>query len=580
MKYEKLIMEAFDRLGFTPRPGQAPAVNEILTAFLDEGAENFILSASTGTGKSIIGAVTAEALTAAKGVLGDGPKSSISLVSTNVLAKQYDSTFASLAKDKKYIMIKGANNYNCGVLTTPEKAETAESCALFSMKSAGDEFSGVIAEHCTKCEYQKVRGMKNSVRHLTTNYSYFFVDRMYTHQFESRDLLVWDEAHLINDLFSEHNAIHFSQSRLQQAAKEIAETVSLTDINISKLLTKIAKDCSIKDKINETNYQTYLRSLLEIYEYAVTKGKAEAASAMRSRNMGRYTKLSKFVKRFEGLYCKITDLFEFNYEHVLDYQEKECAVTIKPIFVGTMTKNLQAATHNLFMSATISKEYMVKTLHLDPEKTKFVKLDPTFPKENKEVVFFDPLSLSYASLQKEEVVKQLRKNVAKVVKKHCADGDRGIILTPSFKLQNELVYELQPLIKDKKLKLFEHKQGERLEVFLTAFKEYKGEIPAVLISPSIYEGIDLPGDLSRFQILVKAPFPSLGDKRMKFILDHHPDLYNSITIMKMTQGFGRSVRSDTDHATSYCMDSQGQRLFTSPANIWKNEFHLRFTKFI
>src|SRR5690606_4634925 len=127
---------------------------------------------------------------------------------------------------------------------------------------------------------------------------------------------------------------------------------------------------------------------------------------------------------------------------------------------------------------------------------------------------------------------RLRKNVAKVVKKHITDGDRGIILTPSFKLQNEIVQELVAAKEYKNYKLFEHRQGEKLEHTLTAFKAYKGG-PAVLISPSMFEGIDLPGDLSRFQIMVKAPFPSLGDKRMKFILDKHPSLYNIITIMKL-----------------------------------------------
>ena len=34
----------------------------------------------------------------------------------------------------------------------------------------------------------------------------------------------------------------------------------------------------------------------------------------------------------------------------------------------------------------------------------------------------------------------------------------------------------------------------------------------VLISPSLALGLDLKGDLSRFQIIVKVPYPSLGDR--------------------------------------------------------------------
>lgn len=580
MKYETQVDAAFERLKFTPRPGQREAVNDILIAFHDEKMQNVVLNAPTGTGKSIIGAAAAEALTALRGGLDSTMKSSISLTATNVLAKQYDATFKQIETQGKYIMIKGASNYACSALSEPAKEENAEACAWYTMVQSGSEFEDVIANHCNKCEYLAVKKKKNLVRHLTTNYSYFFIDRMYTGKFEDRDLLVWDEAHLVNDLFSEHNAIYFSQKRIQAMAEEIAETVRLTDIEIAKTLTSIASDCAKKDKINEKNYDAYLRALHKVYSYAKEQGTIASDRALRSGDMGKYTKLSRFTKKYEGLVCKIDDLFKYGYDHVFEYKEDEAAVSVKPVFVGTMMEALQCSPHNLFMSATVSSDFLSKTLKLDAGKTKFIKLDPTFPKENKEVVFFDPLSLSYTSLQNPDTVKALRKNVLKIVKKHAVnDIQRGIILAPSFKLQNEIVTELQPLIKTGDIKLFEHRQGEKLESTLAAFKAFRGT-SAILISPAMFEGIDLPGDLSRFQILVKAPFPSLADKRMKFILDRHPDLYNIITIMKMVQGAGRSVRSIDDHAVTYCLDANGQRLFNSSQNIWKNEFNLRFTKFL
>jgi Rad3-related DNA helicase len=96
----------------------------------------------------------------------------------------------------------------------------------------------------------------------------------------------------------------------------------------------------------------------------------------------------------------------------------------------------------------------------------------------------------------------------------------------------------------------------------------------------MFEGVDLPGNLSRFQVIVKAPYPSLADKRMKFILDKYQSLYNLIATMKLVQGAGRSVRSADDYAVTYCLDQNAQRLFSSSQNIWKDEFNLRFTKFI
>jgi len=582
MKYEEQIDAAFARLGFAPRPGQKEAVDRIITAFIDDKAKNVILNASTGTGKSIIGAAAAEALTAARGGSASTIKSSISLTATNVLAKQYGATFRELEKDGKYVMIKGAGNYDCDALSTPAEPATAESCAWYTMVK-DSSFEAVLQQHCNGCDYLKIKQKKNLVRHITTNYSYYFIDRMYTGKFENRDLVVWDEAHLVNDLFSEHNAIYFSQKRAQQYAEEINTSVGLTDVKIAKLLQSLAKDVGTPGKIHDGNgtsdlgnYQAYLRALMEVYTYAKQAGQAEADIALRSGNMGKYTKLNRFAKKYEGLCCKIDDFFNYGYDHVFEYKEEERAISVKPIFVGTMIDALQSADYNLFMSATVSEEFMVKTLNLDPMQTKFIKLPPTFPKENKEVVFFDPLSLGYKSLQDPKVVTQLRKNVAKVVKHHVEKGERGIVLTPSFKLQNELVAELVGI---KGYKLFEHRQGEKLENILVAFKAYQGG-PAVLISPSMFEGIDLPGDLSRWQILVKAPFPSLADKRMKFILDKHPSLYNIITVMKAVQGAGRSVRSADDHAVTYCMDANLQRLWTGSFNVWKDEFNTRFTKFL
>jgi ATP-dependent DNA helicase DinG len=211
MKYEQQILESFERLGFTPREGQVAAVDIILAAYIDEGMRNVILNASTGTGKSIIGAVVAETLSAIKTRNVFSPKSSISLTATNVLAKQYENTFENLMESKRFITIKGANNYDCSALTTPEELASAESCAWFTMVQNSSEFQQTLDSHCSSCKYMNLKNMRNGVRHLTTNYSYYFVDRMYSGKFEDRDLIVWDEAHLVNDLFSEHNAIYFSK---------------------------------------------------------------------------------------------------------------------------------------------------------------------------------------------------------------------------------------------------------------------------------------------------------------------------------------------------------------------------------
>ena len=52
-------------------------------------------------------------------------------------------------------------------------------------------------------------------------------------------------------------------------------------------------------------------------------------------------------------------------------------------------------------------------------------------------------------------------------------------------------------------RLITHDKENKTEVIE---KFIKSDEPLVLISPSMGEGVDLPGDLCRFQIIYKLPF--------------------------------------------------------------------------
>ena len=78
----------------------------------------------------------------------------------------------------------------------------------------------------------------------------------------------------------------------------------------------------------------------------------------------------------------------------------------------------------------------------------------------------------------------------------------------------------------------------------------------MLISPSVHTGLDLKGDLSRFQILVKVPYPSLGDRWIKKKQTRDGGKwYRWQTVLKTVQAYGRSVRSKDDCAKTYLLDS-------------------------
>ena len=73
----------------------------------------------------------------------------------------------------------------------------------------------------------------------------------------------------------------------------------------------------------------------------------------------------------------------------------------------------------------------------------------------------------------------------------------------------------------------------------------------ILVGPTLNEGIDLPGDECRFIIIMKVPYPSLGDRYVKEKIKYFPLWYNSTTSNTIIQGIGRGNRFKDDYCTTY-----------------------------
>lgn len=561
MLFEKEILEAYARLKFKPRDNQPQAIDDVLRAFIVDEKRDVILCAPTGVGKSLIAAVVAEAL---PGLVKEYLPNiwpipdtvSQILMGTNALVHQYWDTFDN---HPDILLLKGAVNYECAVFES-----TADACAYHVIKD-DPELSDMIAGKCNRCEFRHSRSKLNITKHVITNYAYHFVERLYSQHFNPRVLTVYDEAHTLNDTFVDHCAIHMSEKRMNSFATEVSDTLRMGNATHFHLFKKVA-DHLKNGKLNDTTYKSYLSELMQTYEQLKDAYAAEADYALKTRSIGNYRKLIGLSKKYEGLGCKIDDFNNYNFDHVVDYNKEQAELTIKPIFVADMFDTLRNSTFNLFMSATVDEQYLVRTLSLDKSKTAFIKLPPVFDPNNKKIIFLNPLHLSAATMKEPQVINKLMENVEHIAVNH--QHENGIILAPSFMLVEQMAGKIRKDVKG--LKVFEHQRGEKLVDILEKFKASK--VPSVLISPSIYEGIDLAGDLARWNIIVKAPFPSLGDKRIKKIMDSYPDIFELIVIHKLIQGAGRAVRNKQDHAVTYILDTNAKRLWNSPGNIWKDEF--------
>lgn len=572
MKYEPQILESFRKLNFTPREGQVETINLLLENFLDAGFKTIVLSAPTGVGKSIISAVTAETLHQIKNPNVEHGASFL-LSPTNILSDQYFDTFMKgrAPWDNLFRVVKGAANYECAALTTPAEVVTAEDCAIRVFKKTN---SPAIDDYCNSCDFNKQKSQREKARHMITNYAIYFIDRFYNQIFQKRTLCVFDEGHLINDLFTEFNSIEFSDKKLETICEEVVDVMGPSGIEFVNYVRSVIKLMSKEDGINVSNYKTILTGFDEIFTHVC---RVAGEKADREVNRERYIKLQRIASRYMSEVMKIACLLDLDYDHAFEFKlpepgkkDKQSVFSIKPIFVGAMFDNLINAEHNLICSATISEEFARTTLEL--ENATYIRLNPVFPKENKKVIFYKPQNLNATTLQSPEVKSKLFNACRDICEKHLVkNNERGVILTPSFVLNEEIAKFLTAEFP--RYRFIIHKKGDKMVNIIEQFKFASG--PCVMITPSGYEGMDLSGDLSRFQILVKAPFASLGEARIKYIATHYSSIYTVLTLMKVVQGAGRSVRGPTDWAITYMLDSNIQRMWNSKQMAWANEFDSR-----
>jgi len=133
----------------------------------------------------------------------------------------------------------------------------------------------------------------------------------------------------------------------------------------------------------------------------------------------------------------------------------------------------------------------------------------------------------------------------------------------------EVARDLQALMGDGPLKdrLLFHKKEDRTEV-VNAFKAFPPESGKILVGCGLEEGLDLIGDLARFQVIVKVPWPSLEEPAIRYMAGQDPEWYNWQTVKKLLQASGRIVRSVSDYGETFVIDSSFQRLYDEARDMF------------
>ena len=510
--YSKINLEVAKHFPFSEaRQHQLETISEIKQA-IDKGYKYIVLEAGTGTGKSAIAATLAQMF-----------DSSYILTVTKQLQDQYLRDFEDLG----FKLVKGRGNFQCikyledGIHQTCDLGRcNAEGYACeYSIKNHAD---GPITEENT-CDYyyQKFLGLLSQV--TIANYPYLFLELNYVDDFSNRALMVCDEAHNIENVIMNQLTLEFERKDLKEYLR----------FNLSK---------EIIEQLNDGDYKEWANFVLKImgmYEKELSKIK----------NLDRPELFEKkvFMKNKIGDCKHFLEHLEYDPRMwIFDYDKEFGIAQFKPLKIDNYAKStfFKYADVCLFMSATIlDYRLFAHWLGISPDEIYAIRRKSPFDVKRNPIITYSDFNMSYSHI--EESAPKTIKTIEEILENH--NDEKGIIHTISGKCRDFLIENV------KTDRLIFHDTKNRADVI----EEFKNSTkPLVLVSPSVNEGVDLPGDECRFQIIYKIPRPDLGDKQTSMRNAFDSKWYDYRTCLALVQTHGRGMRFEDDYCTTYFIDSR------------------------
>lgn len=520
MKEVKKLGEIYNK--WTPRETQTDAFDFVTEAIKDHDAKYIMLDLPVGSGKSLL------AMMIAKWYNEEYNKGSKIDVITNsiILQKQYLKDFPFLAK------IWGKEKYDCD--SYESTCDVGHTIQKLSDKGP-----------CPGCPWNKDRlNYLNNSNIGICNFHLFSMWNLFlpgiTIDQKNARLLIIDEAHEFENVYTDF----------------ISATVSKKDIE--KLTTsKRQQDKEIAKLNNEVESVEDLKFLLERFENMAGSRVSALRKELRLAGESPSSPLHDEIKKLSMLVLKWKSFREryeesgnwiMEKEEVFDKKGKGKYTTYhaKPIWSDDFLKEVwDRYDHVIFMSGTILDPHLFGQMNgVDFDRTAYKSQDSVFPKENRKIYFAPNIGkMSYK--EKARTIERMIPVINEILDNN--KDYKGIIHTGNYENANYL----KDNFRDPRL-LF-YNTGNRNQLLLKHFNEK--ENPTVLVGPSMMSGVDLKNEYSRFQIILKVPYPNMTSEKVKKRMeDKTRDWYSWITISHIIQAYGRSIRSADDWALTYILD--------------------------
>jgi len=545
----------------TMRKGQREIMDE-LNEFMERPVKKVVmLRAETGFGKTAT-AIYASARVANR-IFYVAPRKN--------LREQAEMTARLLAeKNPEYefeiITLFGRNNYLC-----VETGETADTCinsmiyrcpaAPTNVKKGAEIYyediyitrDGTIrgfTPGAPYCEYYrtkaKVVSMNNNPKKiqiiiLTT--AYFISEFIYSREITPADIVILDEAHNI-----EHELVNAVKFEISERA-------------LSSIFRE--KYTFPKRAVEEDELKVVLGQLrIELERYVEDAKTQLQTTYMTKREQER---LIRNAMRAMRLISIIEYLLKRN-DLIPDFIEKRTKggetykiLRVRVLNVDDIFKEMINATTakdgTMFLMSATLPEKDEMGLGIDAFENKYFVGKSGWKKSRRPVIILKGNRINYAN--QDDIMPTVLEQIIYLLNEVIPENWNVVI--HSHTIKNTKMFEAG-ISSQTTRTVLTHRMGdtntgeEKADVVLSRFKELKNT-GAVLISPSMTEGVSFDDDICRLQFIVKAPFPSMNDVWIKKKTEQDKNFPKKIARITLEQMIGRIIRNENDYGLTVIFDT-------------------------
>jgi ATP-dependent DNA helicase DinG len=442
-----------------------------------------------------------------------------------------------------------------------------------------------IGQKCpfhSDCHLTKARETARRARIIVVNHHLYFADLATRLQGGSvlpdHDVVIFDEAHLIEDIATEFFSIKISSGRIDRLMTDTMNSVKgarlAEDPNETRRprLVKFARaetSAMFTAFRNEQQGRHHLATreipldIIQIYH--------KLDSALETVEMslhplkGRDQAVDHCAVRISEVRRDLADVIEGDsrsYVHWMETRQRSVVLGASPIDISDFFRRgvLFTIPSVVLTSATLSTsgnfEFLRSRLGIDFDADE-LSLRAPFDYEKQAVLYVpsgfpDPRDPNFVSHVSDEVTRLV-----------AITGGGALVLCTSVKNMRAIHARLIGRVPGPLLI-----QGDAPKSVLTS--RFVQERSSVLVATtSFWQGVDLPGDALRLVIIDKLPFASPGDPVVAARIDLLKEAGKKPFIdyqvpqaaLALKQGFGRLIRTRDDHGVVAIMD---QRLCTMP----------------